>query len=268
MSWGNKNDYYIYDAKELKVSKGNFRRYIIPQARIMLREYYYILKKMNHLQEYLFRIRKKVISINSDFKEIEKGCEIQDQRYIDGCIEQVKDLYHKVGDLDSYVLSFESKKIKFIKSLKKGEHNSLISLIPSIERLSLKTYELLSLIENFLIITNMNYISMDKMKDRLRSNIHDITIKVRYIQLFLIEKQLQGNFDSVWVHFFWKLEKYIVLEKRSDYLLQRLENLNSAWNTFHMKMMKGNYRLPKGISSFIKKIHIRWNSILKVILRG
>ncbi len=82
----------------------------------------------------------------------------------------------------------------------------------------------------------------------------------------LLETKLRRDFHAVWMHFFKEVDQKVLYEKDKNYMVRRLEELNLAWNTFHMKMTKGNHNLPKSIVSLIKIMHNRWNSCLKIIL--
>jgi hypothetical protein len=69
------------------------------------------------------------------------------------------------------------------------------------------------------------------------------------------------------LHFFKKVDEKLLFEKDQEFLIKRLEELNLAWNTFHMKMTKENNDLSSQNIKLIKIMHNRWNSVLKIVLR-
>ena len=75
------------------------------------------------------------------------------------------------------------------------------------------------------------------------------------------------EFYFLFANFIKNLEKQIIREKNKNYFLDRLGELNIAWNSFHMKMVKGHYKLPKKQAQIIIVMHNRWNSLLKLLLK-
>ena len=101
----------------------------------------------------------------------------------------------------------------------------------------------------------------------IASLVESLNLRFYRIPFLVISEPLREMLYNVWVLFFRNIEKLGPTVKDRKYLMKRLEELNIAWNTFHMKTTKGPYQIDPKIQSSIKIMHNRWNLVLKVILK-
>ncbi|MCR9204457.1 MAG: hypothetical protein NXH75_07770, partial [Halobacteriovoraceae bacterium] len=104
-------------------------------------------------------------------------------------------------------------------------------------------------------------------KTLIQPTIHEMLLSSELLMTQLLDGEMKDDFHAVWIHFFKEVDQKLIYERDKIYLLKRLEELNLSWNTYHMKMTKGNHDVPKNIVSLIKIMHNRWNSCLKIVLR-
>ena len=143
----------------------------------------------------------------------------------------------------------------------------LLQLISSLGNMSNRNYRLMHALEEYLLTANTSYFPYYDGRSLIEPTLHKMLLSSELMITQLLESKLKDDFHAAWMHFFKDVDQKILYEKDKIYLIKRLEELNLAWNTFHMKMTKGNHNLPKNIVSLIKIMHNRWNSCLKIILR-
>jgi hypothetical protein len=81
-----------------------------------------------------------------------------------------------------------------------------------------------------------------------------------------VDSTLRTDFELIWTNFFLPLEKFVLNQNNTDYLINELSPLNMLWNTFHLKMSKGHKPAAENIGPGLTNIQNRWNSILKLYL--
>ncbi len=258
------SSYYLYDGKPLNLNKASFNRYVVPQLRAMNREYHHILKKLHPIHEDLVPLKDHLASMRSVFKDFQHSCQNNES----DCVDAVVGLYLQSRKLDRLLLSMHRDRINFSQLRHEKEISSLMTLIHSLDEMAVDNYKFMHGVEEYLITVNTHYFPLFRGKTKLEPILYKMSSTSELIQTFLLKEKLKQDFDFAWHHFFRLIEEHIIREKRIPFILKRLENLNMAWNTFHMKITKGNHNLPKSITSIAKIMHNRWNSILKIILRG
>ena len=103
-------------------------------------------------------------------------------------------------------------------------------------------------------------------EDQLKTISTEIKQQFIFSILQTLPEKTKNEFETVWYFFIREIEKYILPKKTPDELIKRLESLNIIWNTFSMKMTKGNIKLPDNGEKILKIMHRRWVSVLKMIL--
>jgi len=251
-----KTSYYPYLEKPILLSDRNFNVYIMPQLRAISQEYFHILRKLNPIHSETINLYKKVLSLAQKMEGINQIC----QESNDKCENVFKGAYSITRSIDKEVNTLQSKYIKV-------ELPPELGLISSLDKISLKIYVLLHKIEEHLLTLKTNFTSYYFGKSEFHPLIHSILLDSEFMLTQMLEGNLKDVFYSVWIGFINEINQHLIYKRDKIFLIKRLEELNLTWNTFHMKMTKGNYNIPSPLIKQIKVMHNRWNSILKVILR-
>ena len=260
------SSYYLYSDKSIKLHPSHFHYFIIPQLKKMTKEYHLILKKLHPSQQYLIKFKKDINQMLVTLESFKVSCQKKSkesscQQNIEIFLEQAQKIDHLIAHLRK-----EQKMFIFLKSQNKIQ--DFIHLFRVLNQIEIENYKLMHQLERYSITVHTHYFFPPKSNDELTVHLHKMLYHSEVIQNLLLEEKLKQDFNFVWHNFFKPIESYIVIKKNSSFLLRDLESLNIAWNTFHMKITKGNHNLPKKINSLAKIMHNRWNSVLKKILRN
>lgn len=250
-----KTSYYPYLKNPILLSDRSFRVYILPQLRAISQEYFHILRKLNPVHNETINLYNKVLSLSRKMEGINQIC----QESTDKCEEVFKEAYKIARSLDKDINSLQSNYIKV-------EFPTELNFVSSLDQMSIQIYVLLHKIEEHLLTLKTSFSSYYFGKSEFQPLVHRILLDSEFMLTQMLEGSLKDVFDSVWSGFFTEINQHLIYEKDKVFLLKRLEELNLTWNTFHMKLTKGNYNIPTPLIKLIKVMHNRWNSCLKVIL--
>lgn len=258
-----RSSYFLYEDKKIKVDDRSFKRYILPQLRAITQEYYHILRKLNPVHDSTIKLYLKLSKSERLFKTFARDC-----RRLEGdCLQDLKDLYGHTRELDYLILKPQDGLIDLKSSQSTHEMEGLLQLISSLGKMSNDNYRLMHALEEYILTANTSYFPYYDGRPLIEPTLHKMLLSSELMITQLLESKLRADFHAAWMHFFKDIDQKVLYEEDKNYLIKRLEELNLAWNTFHMKMTKGNHNLPKNIVSLIKIMHNRWNSCLKIILR-
>lgn len=251
-----RTSYYPYEEKPVMLSEGSFRIYIIPQLKAISQEYFYLLRKLNPIHGETIELYQKVLAISRKMDGVNKVC----QESVEECEKVFKDSYKLARALDRDISNLQSRYLKV-------ELPTELQLASSLDKISLQNYVLLHKIEEHLLTLKTSFAPYYYGKSEFQPIIHKILLNSEFMLTQMLEGTLKDDFDSVWSGFINEVNRKLIYERDKIYLLKRLEELNLTWNTFHMKMTKGNHNIPGPLIKMIKVMHNRWNSCLKIILR-
>lgn len=255
--------YYHYDNKPLALTDRTFKRYGIPQARTMLREYYDILRNMDPGSGEVFQARVLVEEIYTLWKKSEKRCREEPEKE---CVASRRELYAKGRQLDQVILQAQKKKTDFSPAKKEGDISYRVNLLRELDKLGGLNFRILHYLEIALIGGNGTPETLSKMDVRLAPLFHELRSTTQAMVLTHLPDPTRELFDFIWIHFFKRLQRHIIADKDKSYLLRHLGELNTAWNTFNMRLTKGPQKYPNWVETLVQTMHNRWNSILKLIL--
>jgi len=250
-----RTSYFPYIENPIDLRDYSFSRYIMPQLKAISQEYFQILRKLNPVHSETIGLYNKVLSLSRGINGVNKLC--QDSE--DKCEEVFKKSYELAKSLDKDIskLQFKYQRIEVSKQLE---------FISSLDKISLQNYTLLHKLEEHLITLKTNFSSYYFGKSGFEPIIHKMLLDSEFMLTQMLGGKLKDDFDAVWFGFFKEVNQKLIYENDKIYMLKRLEELNLSWNTFHMKMTKGNHDLDSAMIKQIKVMHNRWNSCLKVIL--
>ncbi len=253
--------YYKFDVQKVKVSDSSYRRYIIPQLKSLLKEYYHILEKVDPLQKEVLKIKAQTIAMRSRWEVTKELClEISEE-----CTKGLREIYHLSRSLDKNLSTYLNEDMSFPTESEKVD--STLKLHGSLDKLFNLNYKNLHAMEEYLITFGTPLFPYNKIHKNLGQNLHAMNLTCELAMTGKLIPEIQEEFDFVWNHFFKTIEEHLLSHKGQIYFLKRLGELNMAWNSFSMKMTKGNLKVPPEVSNIVKLMHNRWNSILKIVLR-
>lgn len=250
-----KTSYYPYIKGPIQLSDRSFHRYIMPQLRAISQEYFHILKKLDPVHSETIDLFSEVINLSRTMEGINKIC----QESLKECQSTFKKANSLARKLDIDIIKLQAKHLKV-------ERPKDLEFVSSLDQLSLQNYKLIHKIEEHLITLDTDFASSYYGKSSFQPIIHKMLIDSEFMLTQMLEGELKNIFDSVWIGFFKEVNQKLIYEKDKIFLLKRLEELNLAWNTFHMKISKGSYNIPNHLIKLLKVMHRRWNSCLKVVL--
>ena len=116
-------------------------------------------------------------------------------------------------------------------------------------------YQTLHILEENLIIYSQTYVPQKKW-DKIDHHLQKILFHSGNILTLFLDTKLKRNFEFLRINFIQNLEKKIIFGKDRDYILTRLGDLNIAWNSFHMRISKGDYKLGKASKKILSSSQI------------
>jgi hypothetical protein len=255
------NLYYSYDDKPLTLSDDSFKRYAIPQLKGIVQEYYFLLKKIRPINNDLVAIKSQIQSMNSLWREWSAKC-----HDIEGeCLSRLKEFYTTARGLDSKVLALQ-KQNPIQQAAQSTSIDSVLTLSRTLDEISNLAYKVLHLSERLMIIAETPFYSGPTgATANMLPLLHTLKLSSEQMITSQLGSILHEDFSQVYYQFIKSIEDNVIETGNKAYLLDRLEELNIVWNTFHMRMAKGG-RDVGGNLGLVLIMHNRWNSILKIIL--
>lgn len=255
--------YYHLTKKDIDINRAVFLRYVRPQLRSIVKEYFHILKKINPSQENLIDLWYSVQKLNDLWVKWKLECPVSSE---DVCQKTLKDIYKESRELDLVTLDFQKNHLGF--KGRSGDYlDNSIKLSNSLDNIHNMNYRVLHIVEEAMLIRSTPYKSNALHNESLTALLHEMLVNSELIMSSLLEKEFRPIFDLVWTSFIKRIERQVLFKDDKDFLIEHLGDLNLAWNTFHMKVSKSDLRLPKTQLQIVSIMHNRWNSVLKVMLR-
>lgn len=249
--------YPIYDQKkELDVSRDLYYRYVRPQLKNIFNEYFYLLKKLDPKNHSVIELNDEIESLNPNWEEWVKNC----KTYEDDCPKNYKKLLSGLEKIDKIIFELQNEEIP---TLENENHLQSLKRIDELYTLNfLVTQRIVNFKEDIFRFPHR----LKKEKNLLLKEFNHMEILSEILLTKNLNHELKDDFSYVWTHFFKKIYNGIIIPNDKEFLLSRLEELNWAWNTFHMRVSKNKKGMDKGLLNTLKIMHSRWNSILKIIL--
>jgi len=244
------------------VSPESFRRYIRPQIKSIIQEYYSVLAKTGPHQESLINLRRQIFALWVQIDEVRQTL-APHQAPPASSAHLLAELYQKTKQIEFTVL-------RLWPTLFKAEGPSLTNtyatlLARPLDLIASDAYRLGHTLEKLMAFAPVTTLS-DELTNLQQNFVYPMLLQAESILTIELPKELQENFDGVFRGFIYPLEKYLLTEQDRDYLLSRITELNMAWHSFHTKMVSHDYRLPPNSYTTMATIRNRWNSIMKLIV--
>ena len=237
------------------VSPESFRRYIRPQIKSIIQEYYSILVKTGPHQEDLINLRRQIFTL---------WALIEDEKNQTPHPAIFSEIYHKIKSVDLLILKiwprFFREDIHALTNVYATLLSRPLDLIASL------AYQSGHYLEGLLAFPPSPEEIPATLAQLQQNFIYPMLLQAESILTVELDKELQENFDGVFRGFIYPLEKYLLTDQDRDYLLSRISELNIAWHSFHTKMVSHDYHLSTNTITTLATIRNRWNSILKLIV--
>jgi hypothetical protein len=256
--------YYRFDTRNLKLSKPSYHKYVRPQIKNIIADYFHIMKKIEPAEQDLISIRKKSQKMNDYWDLWTTQC---GKNQSEKCHGYLSSLYKESRALDNVILSFQNQRLRIKNFGKTKILDTVLHLSSAIDNISSVNYIILHFTEETLMTDTTSYQASNVKKAKITLLLQDMLVSSELILSALISPDFRMVFDQVWYGFIKPLERQILSAPDPKYLLSHLGDLNMSWNAFHMKVAKSEKRMKKSELQVVQIMHNRWNSILKVLLR-
>ena len=254
-------NYFRYDREKPKLSQELFIRYVKPQLKGMLAEFFLDLKKANPVQNEIITLRNQILDINLAWHNWLLLC----PKMSEECETPLLGVYQLLHQLDFVLNNALSSKIK-LKGLKtQSDIDATLLLMRDLDKVTLESYGLSHQMEELLITINTGYY-YNKSHPDLSPVLHSMLLSSEFIMTSQTDSLYRKEVEFIWESFFKQIERRLIIENDQPFLLNSLGDLNVAWNGFHMRMAKSSLQIDKEIVNLIELMHNRWNAILRYIL--
>lgn len=259
-------NYFFFKKSQIKVPEASFERYIQPQLRSITIEFFLILKKIHPFHGDLLEIRKFLRKQKKDLNDLKNICKNKEEP--EKCSKAYKNFYQLAKELDIFLLKTQANFPEFSKLEFPTQKDNLLSTISIVQDISNENYKMIHFLEEHFITSKTIYENFYHADKEFSSIIHKNELKLNFTYSSLLPSDYRQDFEDCFTGFILPVEENIIDNKNMSYLIDNLEQLNIIWNTFHMRIEKGNLSIPKQHIALVKIMHNRWNSVLKMLLRG
>lgn len=255
--------YIEYDANKVKLNRQSFYRYIRPQIRTLISEYYDLSLKQNEYFRSISQIRRALFNLYIEGAEPLESCH-------DKLNEDKAETCEK--NLARYISQFHKIDLELLRLLEMLSTSDYMTKVDGLNLISLLTdlstviYEQINILENLMLTKDYPFSNTKSITVMLPKVLSEANIRVELAMTSLFDTNVKPYFTDLFLNFIKQLELHIIHEGNADYLVRRLEQLNITWNAFHMSLVKGHIPVSQQKSQTIYTMHRRWNSVLKIIL--
>ncbi|MBI2520512.1 MAG: hypothetical protein HYV97_08840 [Bdellovibrio sp.] len=254
-------NYFLKDKERPKLTQELFKKYVKPQLKGMLTEFFLVLRKANPVQYEIITLRNQIMDINLAWKNWLSLC----PKMSEECEAPLLGVYQLLHKLDFILNDTLLSKIK-LKGLKdQSDIDATLLLMRDLDKVTLESYALSHQMEELLITINTGYY-YNKSHPDLSPILHSMLLSSEFIMTSQIDSLYRKEIEYIWEGFFKQIERRLIIEDDQTFLFNGLGDLNMAWNGFHMRMAKSSLHIDKEIVNLIELMHNRWNAILRYIL--
>lgn len=255
--------YYYYDKMKLNFSKESHDRYIRPQLKNIKTEYFFLAKKLNPLQNTIFKLREAVLKLVLDYNEKYKECIIQQREQL-YCEVDVTTLLKDSYDVDQNIMTLR------VESLNKENFNldnisNYFLFSKHLDQVEVLNSRVQRYLELKNIVKGTIYTTYTSQFSDLTNTIINLNNTINFVFIEQLPDEVKDTFEALLVEFISPLERNLINKYSPEWFKLELGSLNLAWNTFHMTLEKGSKTFPISLVSLVKIMHNRWNSVLKLI---
>jgi len=244
----------------IKLSQYHFQRYIKPQVKQIVNEFLLLLKKQHPINHHLITLNNNTSLILKQWNLLIPKC--QNLYNNEGCKDQLKLIYTKLKDIENHIFKLYTS--QFITKRNTQTDNYLLFLT-NLTTLSNSFYFINQQIEIEIISSDHSSLSI-KDESNISSELSKVKKITNQLITIFVKENMNKHFSELWNEFIYVLNQNALKANNQNYLINRLGELNSSWNVFHMNLLKSNISTSRYMTNSILIIHNRWNNILKIIL--
>ncbi len=248
---------YHFDKVQNTIAPLVFNRYIRPQIRHMIRNYFSLIKLMGGPNKKLVRLKNLIRQSDELFAQIQKKT---DNRYV--TLKNALSIHYVIDNKVNLLLQSTIRpQSKFV-----SYGDFFVIFREKLSRFLRVNLEIIRHIEEILLISGTPYQTASGKFNDTTFRRHSLNLNFDQLVTLLLPAHFREDFQSLYINFIGPLDHYVFIGKKDDYLMANLEKFNNLWNAFHMKITKSTLTPDKKISEIVSSMHRNWNSLLKIIL--
>ena len=249
-----------FSKNNIKLSKYNFQRYIKPQVKQIINEFFFLLKKQHPIHQHLIALNDNTSLILKQWNLLIPKC--QSFYHKEDCKHQLKLIYTKIKNIENRIF-----KLYANQSIAKRntQTDNYLLFLTHLTTLSNSFYFMSQQIEIEIISSDHSSLSIKDESD-ISSELNKVKRITNQLITIFVQQSMNKHFSELWNEFIYVLKHNVLKTNSKNYLIDRLGELNSSWNVFHMNLLKSNISASRHMTNSILIMHNRWNNILKIIL--
>src|SRR3989339_1003848 len=256
---------FLYgDQKDINLDNTMLERYIKPQLKAMVSEYYQTLATLHPLNPQLIKLKELAQKASIEWKNWNKHC----NTWNESCVQDLKKIKKIQRDLEVQTTSLQKQIFDRSFFLNQFFTDSLFLLSSDLDELSILNYKTIDAMDMISILAIDSKLPLQSKTDLIEDNINMMQLLSEKILTELLPKPLKRQYFELWFFFVKDLERYLTSNNSDTFFLNRLEYFNQNWNSFHMLLSKHIVQAPQSTLNTLSIMHNRWNSVLKIILKN
>lgn len=264
-SFGYQYQYYYFSPQKVKSHKSTYLKYVRPQLRSIVQEYYVVIKKLVPDESELINIKKNTKDIKDSWEKGKHQCFEEGIKKCEALLIKIK---KSSISLEKKVATFRFSKIKYNNDQKMLDR--LLSLSGWFNKLSSHIYLLQHKLDNRIIDEYdpkaFQYEEIERKS--ITKLLSEMNFYADAIVIEFMPKEYKAIFEGLQNGMISEIENKILPTHNQKYLINSLGNINMSWSSFHMQLERGNLDIPFNILGIIDTMRRRWNSILKLYMKN
>jgi hypothetical protein len=253
---------YHFSTLDKRIAPDQFRRYVIPQLKSAINEYYLLIKNIEPTSADIIDIKKSYTQLTNQWEEWKSNCLVG----ADECDKKLQKIYKNYKGVEKNFNAFRGvlhqQDIRNTASV-----DTILSIHQELNELVVLDTRLLRALEEMLLTMNTPYWVPAPLAREIEQSLHRANLISGLIFTRLLPKNIADDFEFIWHSFISPIEKYVVRNNSDEFLMRKLETFNNNWNAFHMKIAKSNKDVDRSTIQIVSTMHTRWNNVLKVIMK-
>ncbi len=248
-----------FPLKNNELSDFSFKRYIKPQVRSILQDYFSLFKFFNENSKNSYPMLKTLQDEFQIIIEIKQKC----PDYLSTtCSDEIFNLKEKMKVFEKELLLIQEKITCSSLNLENCFGQSYSASIVQDE-----VSKFLGQLEQVALFVHK--VPHHFSTKELSKSFNQIHFFFTLFQVKLLEKKYHEIFLSVFQFYIHPMNLWFQTDfSNKEFLLKNLNEFNSSWNAFNFNMTKKlEKETPRPVLLLVKTMHNRWNSILRVILQ-